>query len=59
MENPKVKSLDYDFFGKGNGGTTVTYGAESVLIASFVKDRAHTNKKDDMLSYAAVEIDTK
>ncbi len=59
LQNLKIKSLEYDSFGKGNGGAPQIFGSELVLIAKFPKDRPYTNEKADMLSYVAVEIDAK
>ena len=59
LENPKIKADEYDRFGDGKGGVPRAFGSELVLTAEFPKNRPFTEKKDEMLSYVAVEIETK
>ena len=59
LENPKIKLDEYDRIGDGKGGVPRAFGSEFILAAEFPKNRPFTEKKDDMLSYVAVEIETK
>ena len=59
LEETKIKPADYDRFGNGKGGAPRAFASEMVLTAEFPKDRPFTEKKNEMLSYVAVEIETK
>jgi hypothetical protein len=57
-EQASVSLTDYNRAGSGDGGLPHIIGTEYVLLTRF-KDHKSTDNKADLVSYVAVEIETK
>jgi hypothetical protein len=58
QEQASVSLTDYNRSGSGDGGLPYIIGSEYMLLTRF-KDHKSTDNKDDLVSYVAVEIETK